>query len=55
MKKNRIRKGSLADKAVKMVAIIDSQPWATIAFMITCAGIMIALALAYNSVVPAYQ
>ena len=55
VKRNRIRKGSIADRAKKAAAVIDRQPWAMIAFGITCAGIMIILALAYNSVVPAYQ
>lgn len=55
MKKYRVRKGSIADRTMKAVAVIDSQPWATIAFCITCAAIIAALMLGYNSVVPAYQ
>ena len=55
MKRYRIRKGSIADKAVKAACAIESQPWQTIAFCITMAVFTAVLMLAYNSVVPAYQ
>lgn len=39
----------------KIIKKIDSKPWCYIAFTVACVGIMIAMALAYNGVVPAYQ
>ena len=55
MKKTRVRKGSIAEKAVHAVEVLDRQPWAMILFMATVAAIMIACGMAYNTVVPAYQ
>lgn len=55
MKRNRIRKGSAADKIVRAAEIIDKQPWAMIAFAIIVAAFMIGGAAIYNTVVPAYQ
>lgn len=50
-----MKKGNIVDKAIWLADKMDEQPWAMILFCITCTAIMVACALAYNSVVPAYQ
>ena len=54
-KKNHIRSGTIAEKAMYLVEALDREPWSYIAFTVTCAIIIVVCALAYNSVVPAYQ
>jgi len=39
----------------RAAAVTDREPVATILFGVTCAVGMVILALAYNTVVPAYQ
>ncbi len=55
MKKYKIRKGSIADKAVRFADTLDRQPWCYIAFAVFMGGFVAAMMLAYNGVVPAYQ
>ena len=55
MKKTRIRKGSIADKALHAAEVLDRPVPSMILFTIFVAAMMIAGAMIYNSVVPAYQ
>lgn len=55
MKKTRIRKGSLAEKALHAVEVMDRPVPSMILFTIFVAAMMIAGAMIYNTVVPAYQ
>lgn len=54
-KKNPIKSGTVAKKVRSLVEALDREPWSYIAFAVTSAIIMVVCALAYNSVVPAYQ
>ncbi len=54
-RKRYSKRHSATKKALRLVLALDSEPWATIAFALLCAGGMIAMMLGYNSVVPAYQ
>ena len=55
MKKTRIRKGSIADKALHAAEVMDRPVPSVILFTIFIAAMMIGGALIYNTVVPAYQ
>ena len=52
---NRISSGSIAEKVMHLVEALDREPWSYIVFAVTCSILMVICALAYNSVVPAYQ
>jgi len=55
MKKTRIRKGSIADKALRAAEVLDRPVPSMILFTVFVAAMMIMGAMIYNSVVPAYQ
>lgn len=55
MKKTRIRKGSIAEKAVHAVEVLDRPLPSMIIFTVVIAAMMIGGAMIYNTVVPAYQ
>lgn len=55
MKKTRIRKGSVAEKAVHAIEVLDRPLPSMIMFTIVVAAMMIGGAMIYNTVVPMYQ
>lgn len=55
MKKTRVRKGSIAEKAVHAVEVLDRPLPSMILFSIFIAAMMIGGAMIYNTVVPMYQ
>ena len=54
-RKRSLKKHSVTGTALRLAFALDSEPLATIAFALLCAGGVIAMMLGYNSVVPAYQ